>query len=194
MNENQNFERYGIKKPYKEMTFETFNVDSNLQVAFRICKEYANNFRYSLNFGSDAGNLFLIDRNPGSGKTHLACAIANDVSKKSIDSLLVYIPDFLANVTPELDSMDGILPDIKHALIRVPLLIIDDIGFDTPTKWQLEVLYKVIHSRVAYYKPMIVTSKRTPRELREKIDPLLITLIEDGASVVSIDASNPIFF
>jgi len=183
---NKKYEKYGIIKPDTSMTFDSFNIEPDLQVAFTVCKNYAKTFKYTPNFGSDAGNLFLIDRNPGVGKTHLACAIANELAGRSISGTMLYMPDFVANVTSDIDNPEGDLPDIKRMLISTPLLIMDKMGSEDvqPDKWQLTQLYKIIHARVAYYKPIIITTRYHVDELAKKYGSEIMRYLEDTATVV----------
>ncbi|HUM45191.1 MAG TPA: DnaA/Hda family protein, partial [Fervidobacterium sp.] len=69
-------ESAGIKEAYKNKTFENFYVDKNNKKAYEICKKYA------ASFSPSSGNLFLYSEQPGTGKTHLACAITNELLKR----------------------------------------------------------------------------------------------------------------
>ena len=49
------------------------------------------------------------------------------------------------------------------------MLIIDDFGSETISKWALEKLYRIINNRYENDLPIVVTTRYTREELMEKI-------------------------
>lgn len=52
---------------------------------------------------------------------------------------------------------------------NVDMLIIDDLGSETISKWALEKLYRIINNRYENELPIVITTRYTREELMEKI-------------------------
>ena len=52
---------------------------------------------------------------------------------------------------------------------NVDMLIIDDFGSETISKWALEKLYRIINNRYENELPIVITTRYTREELMEKI-------------------------
>jgi DNA replication protein DnaC len=95
----------------------------------------------------------------GSGKTHLAAAIAN--ARKAMGDhqvLFVVVPDLLdhlrATYAPDSQvSYDKRLDQVRTA----PLLILDDLGTHSATPWAQEKLYQIFNYRYNAHLPTIIT-------------------------------------
>ena len=52
---------------------------------------------------------------------------------------------------------------------NVDMLIIDDFGSETISKWALEKLYRIINNRYENELPIVITTRYTREELMEEI-------------------------
>lgn len=58
---------------------------------------------------------------------------------------------------------------IMELYSNVDMLIIDDFGSETISKWALEKLYRIINNRYENELPIVITTRYTREELMEKI-------------------------
>ena len=59
--------------------------------------------------------------------------------------------------------------EIMELYSNVDMLIIDDFGSETISKWALEKLYRIINNRYENDLPIVITTRYTREELMEKI-------------------------
>ena len=59
--------------------------------------------------------------------------------------------------------------EIMELYSNVDMLIIDDFGSETITKWALEKLYRIINNRYENELPIVITTRYTREELMEEI-------------------------
>jgi len=104
----------------------------------------------------------------GVGKSHLMAALANELAAMGYDSLMVYVPLFLQEMRDAVK--DGTFSAKLEEVCAVPVLILDDIGAETPSPWARdEVLGAVLHHRVAHNRPTLYTSNLSYDELEEAL-------------------------
>ena len=110
-------ESSGIKGSYRNKTFENFVVDEKNNKAYELCKSYAESF------GPNSGNLFLFSGTPGTGKTHLACAITNYLLKQYVTCLFVVAPELLSEMGAKVGRNEDIFGVVQE-IMDVPFLVL----------------------------------------------------------------------
>lgn len=132
-------------------TFATFNPSRN-KGAYDTATNYANN----LSLFENPRNCLLIVGSTGTGKTHLAAAIANRLVEVGIVTRFGTFQNHLDKIKAEFDSSGErhYLDDIKGA----PLLILDDIGKERQTDWTKSILYDIVNYRYEHLLPTVFTS------------------------------------
>jgi DNA replication protein DnaC len=81
----------------------------------------------------------------GTGKSHLAQAIAQNATQANIDSLFITQAKLLSNL--QAARATGVYEKCKRALIKIPLLIIDDFGLTPLRTPQDEDFYNLVSER-----------------------------------------------
>ena len=113
----------------------------------------------------------------GNGKTHLAAAIANQLSVKGEPVLFVVVPDLLDHLRATFNPASGVRYDKRFDEVKsAPLLILDDLGTESATSWAREKLYQLFNYRYNARLPTVITTA-TPIE---DLDPRLATRMLDG--------------
>jgi DNA replication protein DnaC len=162
---------------HADKTFESFDFRENelprreadnLRTAYENARGFAEEPRDWLVFNSTGY---------GNGKTHLAAAIANYVEKIGEPVLFVVVPDFLdylrSTFNPNSSArLDRRFDEVKKA----PLLILDDLGTESATKWAREKLYQLLNHRYNARLATVITSAISIEEL----DPKLASRMLDG--------------
>lgn len=170
----------------RELTFETFrdrpelspHERDNLREAIRIARAYAEN-----------PHGWLVLAGPyGSGKTHLAAAIAHVVASRGIPALFVGVPDLLdwlrAAFHPKSDQpYDQRFDEVKLA----PFLVLDDLGTESATPWAREKLYQLLNYRYLAGAPTVITTA-TPLE---HLDARIAARLSDETRVTVITLDLP---
>ena len=159
---------------YPDKTFESFNLrpelprddHANLKEALRLAEDFARQPQAWLMF---TGNY-------GTGKTHLAAAIANFQAQRGYPAMFIVVPDLLdhlrATFSPDArTSFDQRFEEVRTA----PLLALDDLGTESATPWAREKLYQIINHRYVAKLPTVITASVSPEDL----DPRISTRILD---------------
>ena len=112
-------------------------------------------------FKKQGRGLFISSKTKGSGKTFLACCIANEVLKDhDISVKFVTVPDYLEIVK------DKDKKDLISEILNCSLLILDDIGVETDKQeWINNALFRLVDSRKNRMLPTIYTSNYAMDEL-----------------------------
>ena len=162
---------------HRHQTFENFDQrvkeglnteqKKNLKNALQKSQAYAN---------SPQGWLVLLG-DYGTGKTHLAAAIANQRDLLGEPTMFVLVPDLLdhlrATFNPDSSvRYDRLFDQVKSA----PLLVLDDLGTQSATPWAREKLYQVLNHRYNAQLPTVITSAQKLGE----IDPRIRSRMLDG--------------
>ncbi|PLS16951.1 primosomal protein DnaI [Bacillus sp. M6-12] len=93
----------------------------------------------------------------GVGKTYLLGAIANELAKNQISSLIVYVPDFLREIKASIS--DNTLNEKIDMTKKAPVLMLDDIGAEAMSSWARdEVLGPILQFRMLENLPTFFTS------------------------------------
>jgi DNA replication protein DnaC len=146
------------------------------------------------------GNGLYIWGQCGTGKTHLAYAIANALLERKVNVKFAEIVDLLGKAR---STFNGNKPsDDEYAIIgeyaNAELLILDDLGSEKASEWTLQTLYAIVNARYANSRPTVITSNMALETLRKYYgdhDPVgwagkIIGRLEQLSEIVRIDAPD----
>lgn len=152
----------GIRKRFLSRTFENFNRTSRNQEAYTQAFEYAQHFdRYAK---EGAGIYF--EGTCGTGKTHLAAAIALSLLGKGVPVICKTSIDLLGDMKQAFDENSrSNTAEILRAYKQADLLVIDDLGKEQPTEWSIQTLYNILNDRYEDMRPTIITTNYSQRDL-----------------------------
>jgi DNA replication protein DnaC len=173
----------GILPRFSSSNFSNFKLDSDnhgIANAYRKTKEYADTFPVASG-GRGFNSIILFSENSwGVGKTHLAVSIAQTIIDRwngtpmSCPIQFVTEPQLLLNITstynysPEEKTYRDTEEKIIQKAIRVPLLIIDDLGKRTPSNPEFvrRIMFSIIDGRYSNNLPLVLTTNMSPEALR----------------------------
>jgi DNA replication protein DnaC len=163
---------------HNDKTFDNFDLrqrelprgqSENLRRALETAREFAQDPADWLVFNSVGF---------GNGKTHLAAAIANYVTKEGEPVLFIVVPDLLDHLRATFNPASGVRYDKRFDEVKTaPLLVLDDLGTESATAWAREKLYQLFNYRYNARLPTVITTA-TPID---EIDPRLATRMLDGS-------------
>jgi DNA replication protein DnaC len=118
----------------------------------------------------------------GSGKTHIAAAIANRSVALGRPALFTVVPDLLDHLRSAYRPDTELGYDALFAQVRdAPVLILDDLGTHNTTPWAEEKLFQLLNHRFNGRLPTVITTGARLHELNERIrtrltDPAVVKL------------------
>ena len=164
----------GMGDRFLRRTFETFKTTEANQKAYSVAKRYADNFENLMpkqDQPEPGRNGLFIAGPAGTGKTHIAAAIANQLIHQGKPVICMTMIDLLERIRRTF-SRDGVDESTVLSLYKtVPLLIIDDIGKEPPTEWAISTVYNIINGRYEAYLPTIVTTNYDDKALVGRMTP-----------------------
>jgi DNA replication protein DnaC len=129
----------------------------------------ARNFVSSFLSGDAPEGLIFVGE-VGTGKTFLACCVANAILAAGKEVLFVNVPDFLDEIRATYDQGSDV-DYTEHELLiiakNIPLLILDDLGAFIYTEWARQKIYSILNHRLNYRLPVIITTNVALEELEE---------------------------
>jgi DNA replication protein DnaC len=153
-------ETAAIPLRYQNCDFASFIVETPAQqTVLETCRDYAEHFARH----ATAGTCLVFSGNPGTGKNHLATAIARTVLGRGRSVLQVTAYGLITRIRQTWGKGGGGLSEseIVRALAEADLLIIDEVGKQFGGDGDQVHLFEVIHSRYLDMKPTIVLSNES---------------------------------
>ena len=158
----------GIKKRFQQRTFENFKQDTpERRHSYDVAKAYADRFAYH----ASRGEGLYIEGTNGTGKTHLAAAIALQLIGEGIPVICKTSADMMADIKHGFDSGEVTEYDVLKAYKEVDLLVVDDLGKEQCTDWSVSTLYSILNDRYEDMKPTIVTTNFNTDGLMKALTP-----------------------
>jgi DNA replication protein DnaC len=141
----------------QDMTFDTFQLredelpadeQANLKRALETCRNYARH----------PEDWLVLTGDYGSGKTHLAAAIANSWTASGETALFVVVPDLLDHLRATFSPHSTVRFDTRFEEVRkAPLLVLDDLGTESASPWAQEKLFQLLNYRYNARLPTVIT-------------------------------------
>ena len=129
-----------------------------------------------------AYNPFFIYGGVGLGKTHLICAIGNEILNKDPNKKVLYISSekFTNELILSIQKNQTQVFRNKHR--QADVLIIDDIQFIAGKEASQEEFFHTFNTLYSANKQIILTSDKPPREIN-KLEERLVSRFEGGLTV-----------
>ena len=133
-------------------------------------------YEISLRFAQDPEGWLVLLGSFGTGKTHLAAAIANYNVTLGRAAMFVVVPDLLDHLRAAFGpSSESGLDERLEAIRSTPLLILDDLGAHNSTAWAQEKLFQILNHRYNGRLPTVITTNQR----LEEMDPRIASRLAD---------------
>lgn len=125
----------------------------------------------------------------GTGKTHIAVATLKEVIGRGHSGLYWNVPELFLELRRLMaEKAEMTEADLFDEALRTDLLVLDDLGAERTSDYVLDRLYVMINGRYQNDLATIITTNRTPDELRAQIGPRIVSrLCEMTAELIFPD-------
>jgi DNA replication protein DnaC len=160
--------RSGLSKRMRGYTFANFKPYFSPSAAR--AAEKVENYLRSWEENREFGKGLYFCGGVGTGKTHLAVAVMNELmQRKRVPSLFVTVPEFLDNLREAYMIPGRDLDEWMDTVKNADLLVLDDLGSERPTEWVRERLFVIVNHRYREALPTLFTSNIGPRDLATQL-------------------------
>ncbi len=148
---------FGGEKPYREFTFERYEVAPGNRLAYERSKH----------FNPAIDNLYLWGP-CGVGKTHLAYAIA----RTSFQEALLVTIQLVAQISRKVRMKEAEKEQVAvDEFVRADVLVLDDLGMGSDTAYTRQILQEILDARNFNDRAgLVITSKYSLSGLTEKLN------------------------
>ena len=161
--------RAGMGDRERRKTFDTMEQTPDNFSAILEAKEYA--AAYTNKTQREKSSLYICG-DLGTGKTHLAAAIANKIIQHGRAVKFTTFSRMLQDIRSAFyaESRETEAEAVKRYQ-NAPILFIDDLGKEKPTEWNIALLFSLIDFRYCNGLPTVITSNYTLDDLADKLTP-----------------------
>lgn len=173
----------GITPRFAESTFATYRATTPAMTqALETCQSYADNFGEHF----QAGRNLLLCGNVGNGKTHLASGIVQHVIRLHravavITTAAEIIRVFKRTMVRDAGYTEG---DVINELASFDLLVIDEVGAQAGTLYELSALHEVLDRRYNLIRPTVVVSNLDARDLSQYIGERALDRLRENKALL----------
>ena len=181
-------------KELKHLTFNNFSPRGRVGLRAAQAESLEQAFNQASFFAETRKGWLVLSGKYGTGKTHLAAAIANFAVDIGIPTLFLTVPDLLDNLRFSYDSPDSTFESRFDEIRNAPLLIMDDFGTQNATEWAQEKLFQILNYRYINKLPLVVTTNLMLGEMEPRIrsrleDPEIVTRV----NIIAPDYRRPAY-
>ncbi|GGE75813.1 hypothetical protein GCM10011533_30200 [Streptosporangium jomthongense] len=154
----------GIPKRFSGKSFDTYRpVNGKSASILRKIREYSD----IVSSGEHAGRSLILLGNVGNGKTHLACALLEDVILRTCKpghywTFAELVRDVKASWRKNSEESEQ---DVYDRFANSELAILDEVGMQNFTDFEQTVAYEAVNARYLLEKPTVVITNLPASEL-----------------------------
>lgn len=169
------FRRADVPARYRWKFQDDFQMEAPDGTAVPIAQQVKGYVSTLVDGDRDPQRGFLLHGPTGTGKTLLACIMLNELmlhrarSGRFLSLSRKYFQQ-LKDTFSEESANYGQTWQIIDELCNLPYLVLDDLGIQRGTDWELEVLYQLIDARYGDQRFTVVTTNQSPDEIRQMSD------------------------
>jgi len=147
------FESACIPQRFKDRTLGNYETHCDKQAAvLDFCRTYADKFDEVLKLGSS----IILSGTVGTGKTHLSIGIANEIIANGYTALFSTAAGIVRRVRSSWGKNDEDESAAMNIFIMPDLLIVDEVGVQSGSDNEHQIIFEILNSRYESCKPTIL--------------------------------------
>jgi len=150
----------------RDMTFENFDVRS-LSLPADAARNLRDAFTTARNYARDPDGWLVFLGGTGSGKTHLAAAVAHEWQAAGRRFEFFVVPDLLDTLRAAYGDEEDVPASTAERVRTCDSLVLDDLGVHGSTPWAQEKLFQILNYRYNAKLPTVVTIQGTLGDIPE---------------------------
>ena len=155
---SERLRRYSNLGHLSRLTFDTLDPQGRADDA-ESRRLFSTAFEVAFAFAEAPKGWLVLAGAHGSGKTHLAAAIANMCIEGGRPVFFVSVPDLLDDLRASYaPTSDIAYSDLFQQVKEAPLLVLDGLGAQSATPWAQEKLQQILNHRGIGEQPTIITT------------------------------------
>ncbi len=161
-------EKSGLSKRLRRYTLDNFRpyVSASASRGVERVEEYLGHWEEN----RENGRGLYFCGGVGTGKTHLAVAVLNElIRRRRVPSLFVTVPELLDNLRETYNKPGRNLDEWMDAVQNADFLVLDDLGSERPTEWVRERIFVIVNHRYREALSTVFTSNIGPKDLAEQL-------------------------
>lgn len=167
-----------IPKRFEKCSFDNFRTANEGQDrALTVAKAYVEDWKQA----NEDGRCLIFSGKAGTGKTHLACAIANQLIEQGTYAKFFTVTGMLRRIKESFskDSKES-ESDLMEKFAHVELLILDEAGMDYGTEFNKTLMFEVLNRRYENMRPTIVLTNLDIGALKEYFGERILDRMREG--------------
>ena len=121
---------------------------------------------------------------PGTGKNHLAVAVLREILQQGRTGLIITAEAMIRRIRDAWSDRGGTDVDVVGQLVKLDLLIIDEIGVSRGTADEKLQIQRVINARYEHKKPSILITNLGRDELVAEVGDRVADRVRDGGGLL----------
>lgn len=171
-----------IPRRFRDRRFDNYRAVSDEQnFALTKARRFAENFPKAMELGAS----FVYCGKPGTGKTHLACAVGNHVMANFGHTVLfITVFDVIQRVKATFGGGEKSERQVMLSFAEPDLLILDEVGVQFGTEFEKVIITDIINRRYSDMRPTIILSNLDQGELSNYLGERVIDRMQEGGGGV----------
>ncbi|KEA53291.1 DNA replication protein DnaC [Mangrovibacter sp. MFB070] len=178
MKMQRTFKRSGIRELHINCSFDNYLVECEGQaLALARARKYADEFE---------GNIasFVFSGKPGTGKNHLAAAICNALLLHGKSVLIITVADIMSAMKGTFsEGAETTEERLIEDLSRVDLLVIDEIGVQTESRYEKVIINQIVDRRSSSKRPTGMLTNLNINEMNQLLGERVMDRMRLGNSL-----------
>lgn len=176
----------GIPPRFDSATFAGYATSDETQAAIlKVCQRYAERFPDQ----RKRGRSLVLTGGPGTGKTHLACAIAHAaIGEHLTETRYITAAEMMRRIKETYrQGATSTESAVIASFAGVELLIVDEIGVQTGSEHEKTLLFEVLDARYRNLLPTILLSNLDGEELEAFLGQRVMDRYRECGTVLPFD-------